>query len=71
MTPRHRNQREEQLEDWIWSNNPSDYIILDDKERGDNIVLSEFIDQSKVFILNFDDGILYRDYERMSDIMMT
>lgn len=70
MTPRHRKNREEQIEDWILTNKPNNYVILDDKESGDNIVLSEFIDQSKVFIVDYNNGILYKDYQRLLDIMM-
>lgn len=70
MTPRFRKNREEQIEDWIQSNNPNDYVIFDDTESSDNIILSEFIDQSRVFIIDYHNGILYRDYQRLLDIMM-
>lgn len=69
MTPRISWSRGDQIIDWIKANNPADYIILDDNESGDGLLGSPFIDQSRIFMVDMNNGILYDDYQKLLNII--
>lgn len=76
-TPRENHiERIDQVKEWLDNNEYSDYVILDDNLSGvsfeNNKALKETgLDKNKILLVNYDEGILYKDFCKLQAIMAT
>lgn len=69
-----KGERIEQIKEWLENNDYSDYIIIDDHESGESLsdhklLMKTNINKEKIVLVNFDDGILLRDFYKMQAII--
>lgn len=67
-------KRVEQIKEWLDNNEYSDYIIIDDHDSGvdmnDEKQLKQLgMDKNKIVLVNFDDGLLTKDFYQAKAIM--